>query len=260
MQEVSPLKAATSHRTEISSALNLEKAFGHIPIEKIKSQMIYQYLDARSKIAPVRANREIALMSHMFTKGIRWGACEYNPALRIEKNKEIPRKRYVTDEEFIAFKRICPEWLQHYCDLKYLTALRQTDMLHLEWRNISQSGISIRISKTQQEVLIKTSESLTNVLNRIRQNKNTIGSMFIFHNRKGQKYTLDGFRAIFYRYMRNAVSSGVLAEPFQEKDIRAKSASDSISLEDASRLLDHSDARVTRKHYMRKAKIINPLF
>lgn len=261
MNEVSPQKAERTYQTEIPAALNLARAFGHIPIIEMTPRMIYTYLDARSQAAPIRANREIALLSHIFTKSIRWGACDTNPCLGVERNKELPRKRYVTDSELKAFKATCPDWLCNYMDLKCCTALRQSDMLKLQWNDIKCEGIEVEVSKTKRKILIIITPHLKNVLERIRaQNPFTAGDDYIFSTKSRSKYTGDGFRSIFYRYMKKAVEIGALLETFQEKDLRAKAGTDASSLDRASRLLDHADAKVTRKHYRRKVEVVEPLF
>jgi integrase len=259
MKEISPTKAASTHKKEIPRASNLRAGFGHIPPDQIKTTMVYEYIDLRSETAPKGVNKEIALLSHMFKKAIRWGVLESNPVLGVERNKETPRKRYITDDEFKNFLSICPEWLRLYCELKYLTGFRQTDMLKLRWNQVSQDGINLEISKTSRELMMTNSDALSDVLNRIRSVKKPVSGLYLFHTNKGQPYTPDGFRTMFHRYMRKAIDKGLLSETFQERDIRAKAGSDSESAEAASGLLDHADGKVTRRHYRRKAEVIKPL-
>lgn len=259
MREFSPTKAQSTYKSEISASKNLRAAFGHIPPDQVKTTMVYEYLDVRSETAPIRANREIALLSHIFKKARRWGVVEINPVTGVERNPEKPRDRYVTDEEFSAFKSVCPRWLQLYCELKYLTAFRKTDMLNLKWSQISEAGINIKVSKTQNKIMMLNSEALSETLDEIKRLKRPIAGLNVFHTKRGQQYTSDGFRSIFYRYIQKAIKKGLITEPFREPDIRAKSASDAESLATASGLLDHADGKVTRRHYRRKATEIKPL-
>lgn len=259
MSEVSPQKAPSTHEGEVQEARNLRGALGHIPPNELTTQMVYEYLDIRTETAPIRANREIALLSHMFKKAIRWGAATENPVLGVERNPEKPRTRYITDEELLAFKLECPEWLALYCDFKYLTGLRQKDMLQLKWSQVTQKGISLTVSKTTTDAILGWSDSLRCVIESIKAIDKPISSLHLFHTRKGQPYSPSGFRSIFHRAMRRALDNKSISKPFQERDIRAKSASDSKSLEAASRLLIHSSVKVTKRHYMRQASIIEPL-
>jgi hypothetical protein len=59
--------------------------------------------------------------------------------------------------------------------------------------------------------------------------------------------------------MQKALKQNLLVETFQERDIRAKAASDSESLTIAAGLLTHSNSKVTERHYRRKAQIVRPL-
>jgi integrase len=52
--------------------------------------------------APVTANRVLALVSRIFTYGIDKDWLDSNPAARVSKQKETPRERTLTDEEFKA--------------------------------------------------------------------------------------------------------------------------------------------------------------
>ena len=73
MSEVAPLKAPKTYKDNLKQVTLLREVFGHMIPTKIRTVDIYRYLDRRGAIAPVAANREIALLSHMFTKAIRWG-------------------------------------------------------------------------------------------------------------------------------------------------------------------------------------------
>ena len=77
--------------------------------------------------------------------------------------------------------------------------------------------------------------------------------------REGNPYSADGWRSIFHRLMTNALSSGVLDERFRDHDIRAKAGSDNNCVEEARTFLAHLNIKVTKRHYRRKAEVIQPL-
>jgi integrase len=58
--------------------------------------------------------------------------------------------------------------------------------------------------------------------------------------------------------MEKALKETELKERFQERDLRAKTASD-MPLELATTLLGHADARVTRRVYRRRPDVVKPL-
>lgn len=57
------------------------------------------------KATPYRANRMVALMSHMFTKAIEWKWATGNPVRGIPRYHEDRRERWLTEEEMRAFTR-----------------------------------------------------------------------------------------------------------------------------------------------------------
>lgn len=87
-QEVLPLKAKKTVVNQIGQLQVLKKVFGKMEPFAIQPKHIAQYLERRE--AKVAANREIALLSHVFRKAIRWGLAEKNPCLLVERNQERP--------------------------------------------------------------------------------------------------------------------------------------------------------------------------
>src|SRR5262245_11129794 len=68
MVEVAPEKATDTYKGNVLEAKHLKSAFGKMRPSDITGQSIYAYLDERGRTSKVRANREIALLSHMFKK------------------------------------------------------------------------------------------------------------------------------------------------------------------------------------------------
>ena len=67
---------------------------------------IAKYLDIRGIKAPVRANREISLLSHIFSYAMCWGQIDRNPCLGVAKHPEKGRNRYISDQEFEGVKKL----------------------------------------------------------------------------------------------------------------------------------------------------------
>ena len=252
MIEISPTKAESTYKGEIQEAKLLRAAFGEMYPKDVTPVVIYEYMDFRSQTAPVRVNREVALLSHMFKKAMRWGLVESNPCRDVERNPERPRHRYVTDDELLAFKSIVPEWLSLYIDLKSLTGLRQTDMLSLRFDSFIEDGLLTGMSKTEKRTgkkyLFEWSDQLRATLDKIQQLPGKVKSLYLFSNRKGQPYTGDGFRSIWHNWMVKALDRELLSERFQERDIRKKTASD-VELEHAQLLLGHESVKTTIRNY-----------
>jgi len=95
-RDIIPVKSPRTQKDNKYELERLRKAFADAPIEAISPPVIAQYRDART--AKTRANREIALLSHVFTMAMEWGFAERNPCLAVRRNKEKVRDFYAADE------------------------------------------------------------------------------------------------------------------------------------------------------------------
>ena len=95
-----------------------------------------------------------------------------------------------------------------------------------------------------------------------------IGSLYLIAGRRGASYSQDGFRAIWQRAMRKFTTpeideaGRVIREGgprFTEHDLRAKVASDSESLEAASKRLGHQQQSTTKRSYIRRPVTVQVL-
>ncbi len=59
--------------------------------------------------------------------------------------------------------------------------------------------------------------------------------------------------------MLSALADTDLVERFQERDLRAKSASDDVDIEAARRRLGHRSEQITKTAYHRKGEVVQPL-
>jgi integrase len=258
--EVALMKAPRTYQDNVNQMKFLRAFFGSMRIEDVTQQDIYQYMSERGKSSQVQANREIALLSHMFKKAVRWGDIHpsENPCIGIERFKETPRDRYVEDAELEAFKAHAGAFIAAYIDFKLLTALRQGDVLSLRLDQLKDDGIHVTVGKTGKRVIIEWSEALRDAVTTARQLPRPVRGFYLFCNRKGQPYTGNGFRSIWQRRMKSALEKGILKERFREHDLRAKAASDAKK-DHATELLAHLDSRTTSRHYRRKPEVIRPL-
>lgn len=259
--EESPTKAADTHKSNVRASKYLRAAFNTMRIEDLTPRAIYQYMDARSEKAPIRANRELSLLSHMYKKAIRWGYADHNPCLGIERNPENKRDRYITNDEYLAFREFAGPLIAAYMDFKLLTGLRQRDVLNIKKSDLQEDGIHVLVSKTQKPLIISWTPLLrtaTRAVQDLQTTEKAISGFYLFSTRRGQQYTQDGFRAIWQRRMKKALETGVLKERFRDHDLRGKTGSDT-DLEHAQSLLAHLDSKTTEQHYRRKTPVVRPL-
>ncbi|WP_054551309.1 tyrosine-type recombinase/integrase [Pseudoalteromonas lipolytica] len=268
MKEVSPTKAKDTHKSNIAAAKNLIKRFGSMNPTMVRARHAYQYLDLRAREgAPVRGNREFALLSTVMTHAVRWGIIDCTPFNGIIRNPERPRDRLVLDEEIDVFFKYCPRWLQLYIELKLATGLRQTDMISLSSKDwCEKEGLKVQTSKTKVRIQYNYCDYLANLVSELKEingyrnvakRRMPILHWYFFashaNSKRDKPLTASGIRTAWNKAMTKALASGELKpeQRFQERDLRAKAASDCESIAQASELLGHSNLGTTKRVYRR---------
>src|SRR5262249_29304901 len=143
-------------------------------------------------------------------------------------------------------------------DLALLTGQRQGDLLALEWKNVTPEGIKFQQGKTGKKLLVTRSAALDGVLEAARNMAPVVHiGGFVIRARSGRPYTSEGFRACWQRIMNKYVKAG--GERFTFHDLRAKSVSDSETLEKAFERAGHTTMAMTRGVYDRNYRKVTPL-
>lgn len=250
MVEVAPLKAPRTYKDNKVESLKLLAVFGNMNPQDIKPHHVAKYLDLRGKDAPVRANREKALLSHIFTMGMRWGIVDSNPCKGVHRNKEGKRDRYITDEEFKRVWSKANLTIRCLMDIAYLTAQRIGDILDIRMRDITKEGILFDQNKTGKKVLIGMNDDLQAVIDRARRIHPTVKGLTLFHTRTGNHYSHKGFDSMFQNAKRKADVTD-----FHFHDIRAKALTDAKRAGlDAQMLAGHATEAMTA-HYVKRREI-----
>lgn len=240
LREVTPGKAPATRKHEKVYAAALMDIFGPAKPESIRPTDIARFLENRP--AKIRANREKALLSHIFTKAMAWGVTDFNPCLGVRRNKETPKDRYVEHWELWAVAKAGSELLKRYLALLYFTGQRPSDVVGLRRDQLKHDGIMFRQAKTGKKVLVGWSPALR-VL--------TKGSGEWVFQRGKKPYTYWAMNSAF----RRAIKKAKLPEPFSLQDIRAKAASDGPD----EGLLGHASADFTRRVYVRRPRAVKPV-
>lgn len=247
-----PKKAAASQESDRAALKQLGAVFGTMRPQAIRRQHVVAYLDNRGAVAPVRANRERALLSHALTKCTHWGILDDNPILGLQyRNPEPPRTRYVTDAELFRAMRLAGPIIRYVMRLAYLTGLRRKDILAIEWHDLTEDGLHVTLSKSMlagvapKRLLFEWSPALRKVFGRISAIGaiGTTGQVFPFH--------VKTFARIWTRFQDRVEKRG--GERFYLRDLRAKHATDAAARGlDATERLAHSSAATTRRHYTQR--------
>ena len=248
--------AESTRREYIRQSARLRSVFGHMQIVEVRGMDIAAYLDQHP--SPVAANREMALLSTVFSFAIRWGWCEHNPTKGVRRNKEKPRDRYITDEELDLVRSHADSQWQCIIDIAYLTAMRRGDIMRLRLSDINGESLLISQGKTGKKMAFIITPALDEVIARSRSLRRRVGSLYFFCTRDGQPYSVSGWNSAWRRIVAKA---GV--EDIHFHDIRAKALTDAKRVagrDYAQALAGHASGDMTEAYIRaREAERITPL-
>ena len=194
--------------------------FSDFEPHEIMGTHIYQFLE-QYRSTPNMANRMLSVLKRIFTKGVRLGACDFNPSAGVARFDEDKRKRYITDEEYKLIYNQANEVIQVVMDICYLTAQRIGDVLNIKRSDISEEGILIVQQKSKARLTVAMTPELAGVIARAKTLRN-VPCQWLLHP-KG-KATAYAYSSIKSAYQRAVSASGVTDATLH--DLRAKSLTD----------------------------------
>lgn len=252
-REVIPAKAARTQADNLRELASLLEFFDDppAPLDSIRPVNVRQYLHWR-RDAPVRANREKALLSHVWNFARASGYTDLpNPCAGIKGNREAGRDQYIDDSQYSAIWDVADACLRDAMDLAYLTGQRPGDVLKLSEMDVRDGVLHIDQGKTGTKLRIEVTGALADVLARVRERKHghAVYSPQLVVNEQGRCI---GVNAMSRRWAQACKAAGISGLQF--RDLRAKAATDKEestgNIRAAQRQLGHSTVRMT-EHYTR---------
>ena len=259
----------------------LKAFFGAMYPIGIEPSHVAEYLDTNLELGRgVRANREKACLSSMFTWLIRTGqaAVKSNPCKGVRRNKETKRDRYVEDEEMLATLATAPIQVRAMAELVYRTLQRPEDIIGWTPRNLTErrdaGGQLVRIIRTRQgktgaavdieitpeiDAVLETLKSLPAKMDGESPAPKIVTGLTLIHRRDGRPYTYDGLCAMLKRRQAavretHAAGKGPLAEmpSWGFYDMKGKGATDmwqsGVPLEQIQVLCGHDSVTTTERY------------
>lgn len=216
-------------------------------------------------------NKEISFLSAVMNYGTQIGVLKVSPCVGIKYLRELPRKRYITDQELKAFCEFVGKsnpLMVAYLRFRYITGRRDCEVLSLEYDDVVPEGIMFYIAKksglgVRFPVVQIWNDSFREVYNELvgaaasvhgskpsnQDDSSSQRRRHVICKKNGERYTTEGWSAIFRRLMDSAIREGILEQRFTLHDIRSKTASDIRNVAVASRVLAHYNIATTDKNY-----------
>lgn len=262
--DVVPQKSPATQKDNIRELKNLLEFFNDppAPLDAIQPQHVRQYLSWR-KDAPVRANREKALLSAIWNFAREMGYTSLaNPCSGVKGNREYGRDIYIEDSVYRAVYANASAGLQDSMDLAYLTGQRVTDVRLMNESDIRENQIWVKQGKTSAKRRIEIVGELAVLIDRIRARKKTLPvySAQLIVNEVGEAMTASMLRSRFDKARQDA---GIPKSAFQLRDLRAKAGTDkaenSGDILQARDQLGHTTVTMTEAYIRdRKGKKVMP--
>jgi len=264
-----PTKSPRTRSDNVKELDNLREFFKGAPLDEIEPTHVRSYFrwrakkardwyEAKGRVAPVdaghvRANREVALLSHIFNYARDSGLTRApNPCAGVKRNEEEGRDVYVEDDVFAAVYEAADQPTRDAMDLAYLTGQRPADTLRFDERHINGNGdLEIQQGKTKKKLRIAVVGELAAVVERIRARKKgyKVVSTALVVNESGQRLGRDALRS---RFDKARGATGIEKDAFQFRDLRAKAGTDKTDsagdIRQAQMQLGHSSVVMTEKY------------
>ena len=274
-----------SHKAQQSDGLAIERlrpVFGSMSPADIEPTHAYKYFDlVARKHGFTSARHDIGTLQHMLTKAVQWGVITNNPLkgqIQFRKSDygQKQRDRLIEDWEIAEALSLKSSFrgvkvANPYIRLKLMTGLRRSDILRLRVSDIRKDGIHVQPHKTKystgKRLIIEWDDSgeLRALVDEILMiPPRRIGDAPLFTTRNGKAYIdakgfCNAFDSLWQRFMNKVMAETKVTDRFQERDLRAKVASDSDTLIEASERLAHADTAITQRVYRRKPVRVKPL-
>lgn len=208
------------------------------------------------KDTPTRANRALALLSHMFTMAEKWGGRPdgTNPARHVERFKEAKRERFLSGEELArlghglrkleAENQLTPFGLAAI-RLLVFTGARASEVLGLTWEAASMKTGTVRLMRKGRINTLYLNPPALEVLSTLRHVKEN--PYVIVGGRRRKALTLSGLEQVWQEVRKTAGLDGVRLHDLRH-GFASVAAAGGASLPVIGALLGHTQAQTTQRY------------
>ena len=167
-------------------------------------------------------NRELACLSHLFSKAVEWEMMEESPFRKMRRlffKENNQRTRFLTEDEISNLLAVdyegCPKYLKPIIATAIYTGLRKGEILNLKWKNVDleRGLIYVRENKQKHLQVKMANDDLINLFMKL-----PVKGEYLFHDEEGNP--LRDVKRSFQTALRRA---GI--EDFRFHDLRHTSCS-----------------------------------
>lgn len=248
--------SANTQKAYRSVIKQLKEAFADFSsVADIKPQHIAAYQDAHH--SKVMANTGKSVLTTVLNIAVRRGLIERNPAKEIENMTVKRRKRYITDDEYLAIRAKASPVLAAAMDLSYVTGARIGDILAIRLAHLTDEGLTIRQEKTEKLQLFRWNPALTKAIEQAKAIKRPVlRGLYLLCTMRGKPYK---YQQINLWWIKARTEAGIDDVHFH--DIRGKAATDAKRAGiDYQALLGHSTKAMSDSYIkLEDAQPVEPL-
>lgn len=216
----------------------LRLVFGHMLPREITAQHCRKYLRFERAKAPVRANRELAVLSNLLNVAIDTGDVDINVCRHVRRNKERPRNEAPEAQTLARF--IAWAWarggsaavLAGMAEFAARSGNRRVEFRELHWPQVGDEVIRLRRAKQRDGdapivEVIGISPELRALLERMRGISGGDKTGPVFPAARGGAYRDRAFKSAWSRLMADAMDASagppvlVIGQRFHFHDLRA---------------------------------------
>ena len=227
--EVIPNKKPATQKSNLYSMKRLKSVIpADMPAVQFRTTHAYQYRDqCAQKESHKKANLDLEVLSHLFTKCLEWGTpglIEHPIRGKMKKISIPPRERYVEHWEYDEFYSVCGPMLSVYLPLKYALGIDKNMILRIKLSDIKpdrlcfdkRTKINSNVRAKKKDYLFKDENGSTGLKELVdnviewRKKHVRVLSPYLFCTSMGKPYikedgTTSGFDSTWQRTMKKAI-------------------------------------------------------
>lgn len=212
---------AESTRTDYDQcSVELLRVFGTMPPADIKALHVRRYLRTERVAAPVRANREMALLSNLLNLAIDRGDVDVNVCRQVRRNKERPRSlapELETVRRFVGWARARggqAAVLAGMAEFAGLTGNRRIEFRTLIKPQVGEAQVRLRRAKQRDDdapviEVLEITPPLRDLLDRMMALTPDSPMGPVFPSARGGAYNERAFKSAWARLMAEATDESV---------------------------------------------------